>query len=54
VRSLAYWWVELDLAKSVTVHVETKTQHLRRPSLRHSDLGDQAQRPLLKEEETST
>jgi hypothetical protein len=29
VRSLAYWWGELDLSKSVTVHVETKTHHLR-------------------------
>jgi hypothetical protein len=27
VRSLAYWWAELDLEKSVTVHVETRTQH---------------------------
>ena len=27
VRSLASWWAELDLTKSVTVHVETKTQH---------------------------
>jgi hypothetical protein len=27
VRSLAYWWGELDLLKSVTVHVDTKTRH---------------------------
>jgi hypothetical protein len=27
VRSLAYWWGELDLGKSVTVRVESKTRH---------------------------
>jgi hypothetical protein len=27
VRSLAHWWGELDLTKSVTVHFEVKTRH---------------------------
>jgi hypothetical protein len=27
VRSLAYWWGELDLRKSVTVRVENKTRY---------------------------
>jgi hypothetical protein len=27
VKSLAYWWGELNLGKSVTVRVEEKTRH---------------------------
>ena len=51
VRSLANWWVELDLAKSVTVDTDN---HDRCAQPRDLSLTRHRARPLLKEEKTRT